>query len=74
MAERTTKTKQIKEYLLDNKKITPLVAFEKFHAQRLASIIFNLRRRGMNISTRTIVDKDCNGNTMQYAEYVYIGE
>lgn len=74
MAERTTKTLQIKNYLLENKRITQVVAYEKFHAQRLASIIFNLRQRGMEISSLDKLTKDCNGNTCRYTEYIYTGE
>ena len=74
MAERTTKTLQIKNYLIENRKITQVVAWDKFHAQRLASIIFNLRKRGMEIHSRDCVTTDCNGNPCRYTEYIYTGE
>lgn len=74
MAERKTKTMQIKKYLMEQGSITSWVAWELFNTTRLSSIIYNLRRGGMNIQTNTIVRKDCNGNTCQFAEYKYVSE
>lgn len=56
-------------YLKKHGSITSMEAFEKFHATRLASIIFRLRKHGYDIRTET-----CNGanqyGTYQYALYI----
>lgn len=74
MSERTTKTKQVKEYLLQGNVITDTIAYEVFHLHRLSSVIHNLRQRGMNIETKMKVGRDINGNRCDYGEYRYTGE
>ena len=71
MAKRT-KTGEIRQYLLDGNKITQRVAYEKFHAQRLAGIIFNLKKTGLKIGSVEIKDEDCYGNTCRYSEYFLV--
>ena len=43
--------KQIKNYLLNGNKITPLEALYKFGSFRLSAVIFELRQEGFNIIT-----------------------
>jgi hypothetical protein len=59
-----SKTQKIVDYLMVKKSITSLEAFRLFNATRLASIILNLRRRGLDISTETIREKE-----RSYAKY-----
>lgn len=59
-----SKTEKIVTYLSRKKSITSLEAFRLFNATRLASIILNLRKRGMEIVTETIRDKE-----KSYAKY-----
>lgn len=56
--------KQIKSYLLDGNKITPLEALQKFGSFRLSAIIYNLKKEGMNIKTNMITV-----NEKRFAEY-----
>ena len=74
MSERNTKTKQVKEYLLQGNVLTDTIAYETFHLHRLSSVIFNLRKRGLDIETKMKVGRDCNGNRCEYGEYRYVGE
>ena len=71
---RTTKTKQVKEYLMQGNVLTDTIAYELFHLNRLSAVIFNLRQRGMNIETKMLVGTDCNGNRCDYGQYRYIEE
>lgn len=68
---RDTKTKQVLEHLRQYGTITSWEAITQYGATRLASIICNLRKRGYDIKTITIMDKDRNGNVCQYAKYVF---
>ena len=46
---------QVKKYLMDGNKITPLEALNLFGSLRLAAIVFDLREEGMNIKTEKIM-------------------
>lgn len=59
-----TKTDRILNHLQNHKTITSMVAFKKYNATRLSSIIFNLRQRGYNITTEMKYAKGVG-----YAEY-----
>lgn len=74
MEEKTTKTKQVKEFLLQGNVITGTIAVDVFHLYRLSSVIHNLRKRGMDIETKMMVGRDCNGNRSEYAQYRYLGD
>ena len=67
---KTNKHKQVLEHLQNYGTITSWQAIQQYGATRLASIICNLRKRGYDIDTITIMDKDRNGNVCQYAKYV----
>ena len=60
--------KQIKNYLLNGNKITPLEALQKFGSFRLSAIIYNLKKEGMNIKTNRITK---NGKTFAQYELVF---
>lgn len=65
-----SQTKDIKRYLETHKRgITSLQAFEMFGATRLSSIIYRLRREGMNIETETALVKNRYGGTSNIAIY-----
>ena len=59
-----TQNQRILEYLKSGKKLTPLVALEKFGCFRLSARIFNLREQGNAIITKNVTRK---GKT--FAEY-----
>ena len=59
-----TQNQRILEYLKSGKKLTPLVALEKFGCFRLSARIFNLREEGHAIITENVTRK---GKT--FAEY-----
>ena len=61
-----TKINLIKQYLIDNGKITSWTAIDLFRATRLSAIIYNLRKDGWNIQTKmSYVDGSC------FATYIY---
>ena len=49
-----TQKAQIRQYILDGNKITPLEALRMFGSLRLAAIIFTLRDEGMDIVTERV--------------------
>ena len=59
-----TQNQRILEYLKSGKKLTPLVALEKFGCFRLSARIFNLTEEGHAIITKNVTRK---GKT--FAEY-----
>lgn len=69
-----TQTAGILEHLQTGKSITSLEAINLFGATRLASIIFELKKKGYNISSRIITVPTRNGVDARVAEYTLIGE
>ncbi len=69
MKKQKSQIKDVLAYLKENGSITSMEAFEKFHATRLAAVIFNLRKMGYDITTI-----NCNGineyGPYTYAEYI----
>lgn len=68
------KTKKVLEYLQENGSITQLQAWELFRASRLSSIIFNLKKYGYSIISKSENFTDINGEKSYYVRYVYEGE
>lgn len=66
---RVTKHAQVLNHLKEHGSITSWDAIRDYGATRLSAIIFNLRKEGYNISTETVLAKDRNGNTCQFAKY-----
>ena len=62
------------EYLKSGQSITSLEAITLYGATRLSAIIFNLRKKGHTIITRTIPVINRFGKTVYVAEYSYKGE
>ena len=68
------KTNAIQLYLIEKGSITSWEAIKEYGATRLSAIIFNLRKKGMNIRTERIEFTDRFGNKANYAKYIYEGE
>ena len=65
-----TKIEMVRNHLIENKKITSWEAIQLYRATRLSAIIFNLRKKGMNIRTREKAYRDSNDNPAYFAEYI----
>ena len=61
---KTSQYENVKKYLEQGNKITPIEALNKFGSFRLSAIIFNLRQNGYPIITHNVT---VNGKT--FAEY-----
>jgi hypothetical protein len=70
--EKTTKTAQVKKHLIEKGNIDSWTAINSYGATRLSAIIYNLRRRGMNIDTIPMETLDRNNNLCQFAKYILI--
>ena len=66
------KHQKVREHLVNKGSITSWEAILRYGATRLAAIIFDLRKT-MDIETMMIEETDRNGNTTQYAKYIYKG-
>ncbi len=66
---KTNKTQKVLQHLQSGKPITSMDAIDLYGATRLSAIIFNLRKRGYNITTIDRQMTDRYGNTEIYAEY-----
>ena len=65
-----TKIDKIEAVLKAGKKVTPLTAIQICGAMRLAALIFDLKKRGLKITTT--IRQDTQGN--DYAEYrMFVG-
>lgn len=65
-----SKTRAVELHLIEKGKITSWEAIKLYGATRLSAIIFNLRRRGLNIRTERVNFKDRFGHNTYYAEYI----
>lgn len=70
--KKTNKTEKVLEHLKTYGCITSLEAIEKYKATRLSAIIFNLRKRGLNIDTIDIPFVDEYGTKSHYGKYVLV--
>lgn len=68
------KTNAIQLHLIEKGNITSWEAIKEYGATRLSAIIFNLRKKGMDIRTERIEFTDRFGNKANYAKYIYEGE
>lgn len=71
MKEKITKKGQVLKHLQEKRFITSLHAISLYGATRLADIIFKLREVGYNIKTEMKTSKDRNGQTVNFAKYIY---
>lgn len=65
-----TKTSEILKHLKVKGSITSMEAFELYGATRLSAIIFVLRKRGYDISTKDETCSDRYGHVCNYARYI----
>ena len=64
------KTNAIQLHLAEKGSITSWEAIKEYGATRLSAIIYNLRRRGLDIRTETIEFTDRFGSKATYAKYI----
>ena len=69
MASSTNKTKEVLKHLQTYGTITSMEAINLFSATRLSAIIFNLKKKGYNITSVDKVTTDKYGNRVPYSEY-----
>lgn len=62
-----SKINLVAKHLISKKKITSWEAIERYHATRLADIIFNLKAEGWDIITEMVKQDD-----VRFAVYRYI--
>lgn len=60
---------EILDYMRKHKGITQAEAVAKLNCYRLSARIYDLRKEGHNIKTKTIVSKKSNGTVYSYAFY-----
>ena len=65
----TCKTNEIRKHLERVGHITSMEAYDLYGLTRLSSVIYVLRRRGMNIISESAAGIDRYGNRMSYAVY-----
>ena len=66
---RKTKKQKIREHLESGKKITPKEAIICYNHYRLAAVIFDLKKEGMDIKTVNHTNRNNNGEFISYASY-----
>lgn len=64
------KTTAVLDHMKEHGSITQMEAIELFGATRLSAIIFNLRRKGYEITSETQGAIDRYGHAVNYARYV----
>ena len=69
-----SKTNDVIIHLMKKGTITQMEAAKKYNLYRLSSVIFELRKRGMNIETEMIPFKFKYGTHSSYAKYHLAGE
>jgi len=67
-----SKTYQVKRHLIEKGSINSWTAINEYKATRLSSIIFVLRKRGMNIVSKPMTSKDVNNEFCRFVNYVLI--
>ena len=70
--EKKSQKKVILEHLKSGKEITQLEATKKYGILRLGAIIYDLRKEGYKISTRTVHDGNRYGNLSNFGVYKLI--
>lgn len=69
-----TKTQKIFNHLKENGSITSWEAIQLYGATRLSALIFNLRKKGIEIKSEMVQFTDRYGDKSTFAKYVLIGE
>ena len=78
MKEKTEHTRtqcnKILNHLMTKGSITQAEAVEMFGCYRLSARIYDLKEQGNDIKTIRCVKKNEEGNVVQFAKYVLVGE
>lgn len=78
MREKTEHTRsqneKILNHLMTEGSITQAEAVEKYGCYRLPARIYDLKEQGHDIKTIRCVKKNEEGNVVQFAKYVLVGE
>ena len=61
----------IKNHLVEFGNITSMEAFNLYGCTRLSSVIFKLRKRGMDIKTVECYGRNRYNNATRYAKYIF---
>lgn len=69
-----TKTQKVLNHLRENGSITSWEAIQQYGATRLSAIIFNLRKKGIEIKSEMVQFTDKYGDNSTFAKYVLISE
>ena len=69
-----SKTNDVIMHLINYGSITPAEAVKEYNLYRLGSVIFELRKRGMNIVTENIPFVSKYGTKSRYAKYHLVEE
>jgi hypothetical protein len=72
--QRLSQTGEMLTYLKKNGNITSFQAIKLFGATRLSAIIYDLRKDGHIIETKSKTAKNRRGTTTTFAVYEYKGE
>ena len=64
-----TQCDMILRYMQDTGSITPWEAMREFGCMRLGARIYDLRRRGLNITKETETSRNRYGKRVSYAKY-----
>lgn len=64
-----SKIQQIEKYLKDGNTLTSIEAIYLFGHTRLADAVFQLKKKGLNITTMMIEVPDRSGNVCRVARY-----
>lgn len=70
---KTSQSKQVLNYLIQHRSITPEDALREYRIWRLAAIIRSLREKGYIITTTLEYKKKPNGSTSHWARYTLVG-
>lgn len=68
--ERKDKTSEVLKHLQEKGSITSLEAFSLYGATRLSAIIFNLKKRGYDITSESEKCTDRYGHACTYSRYI----
>lgn len=64
-----TQCEMILQYMQDTGNIAPWEAMREFGCMRLGARIYDLKRRGVNVTRELVTDKNRYGKSVQYARY-----
>ena len=69
-----TQCDMILRYMQDTGSITPWEAMREFGCMRLGARIYDLRRRGVEVTRELVTDRNRYGKPVSYARYSVVSE